>query len=385
MSAIAILFLQSGPAMPDLNGKIKSKYDFFSDFSSGLIVSPVAGEEYMKIKKIGKFKFCAYPYYRGNSLVRNLIFVWHVARNVFYYNKHTHINVVISPNPFLGAMVALMVRFFTGAKVIVEVNGNFEAAFKYGLKGEMNPGNMEKFKDRISKLVIPVVLKKADMVKLVYNKQLLSLSDNYEKNFRTTSFPNFVPIQNFLMAEKRDDKYILLLGYPWYLKGVDVLIKAFKIISKDFPEYKLKIVGWCPEGMDFFEDLAKDNQKIELSGPVYYDGVINLMTKCSVYVLASRTDSSPRVLREAMASKKPIIASNVDGVPDLIIDGFNGLLFENENVNELANKLRIILSDKNLAEKLAQNGYNYVQQNLSEQCYINNYKSMIEEICYDQG
>ena len=217
------------------------------------------------------------------------------------------------------------------------------------------------------------------MVKLVYAKQLSPLKIE-EKKVRIMSFPNIVPIKYFLEKEKKDGKYILLLGFPWYLKGVDILIKAFKEISKEFPDYRLKIVGWCPEGKEYFENLAKHNTQIDLCNPVYYEGVIKLMTECSLYILASRTDSSPRVLREAMASKKPIIAANIDGVPDLIKDGFNGLLFEKENVGDLADKIRLLLSDKFLAKRLAQNGYEYVQEHLSEKQYITQYNKMIDKV-----
>ena len=171
------------------------------------------------------------------------------------------------------------------------------------------------------------------------------------------------------------------MGFPWYLKGVDILIKAFNRIHADFPEYSLKIVGWIPEGKEYFEKLSEGNPKIELCNSVFYDKVIDLMVNCSLYVLASRTDSSPRVLREAMASKKPIIASNIDGVPDLIKDGYNGLLFEKENHEDLAQKIRLLLTDKNLANTLAENGFDYVQKYLSETCYINQYKEMIDNLC----
>ncbi|MHA1284839.1 MAG: glycosyltransferase [Promethearchaeota archaeon] len=81
-----------------------------------------------------------------------------------------------------------------------------------------------------------------------------------------------------------------------------------------------------------------------------------------------------------MASKKPIIASNVDGVPNIIKDGFNGLLFESENVDDLAKKLTFLLSNKTYRDKLANNGYNYVKNYLSEERYIENYKKMVDSI-----
>jgi glycosyltransferase involved in cell wall biosynthesis len=110
---------------------------------------------------------------------------------------------------------------------------------------------------------------------------------------------------------------------------------------------------------------------------VPYKDVIPLFAGCSLYVLASRTEAMGRVLLEAMACRKPVIASNVGGVPYVIEDGYNGLLFEKENVDDLAEKIKLVLSDNELAEKLAENGYMYVRKNLSEKNYINNYKNMI--------
>ena len=80
------------------------------------------------------------------------------------------------------------------------------------------------------------------------------------------------------------------------------------------------------------------------------------MAGCSLFVLPSRTEAMGRVLLEAMACKKPIIASNVGGIPEIIKDGYNGLLFESENVDDLAEKIRLVLSNKKYPTMLRNNG-----------------------------
>ena len=372
-----VLFLGAGPAMTDSVG-FQDKYSLLSQHFTGDIITPVAGKNYLNVKQAGAFRVHAFVYYYGNSIMRNVYtFLYTMIRALrIYYRgrKYTH---VISPNPLVTGLIALLISKFTGAKCIVEVNGNFESAFKFGDKGKREPGLSERVKDRVSKIMIAFVLKRSDMVKLVYVDQLKPL--NIKGSIKTTSFPNFVPIKRFIESPKKDAKYILLLGHPWYLKGVDILINAFNKITNEFPEYHLKVVGWCPEGRDFFENLARDNPRIELCEPVYYEEVIPLMTCCSLYVLASRTDSSPRVLREAMASKKPIIAADIDGIPALIKDGYNGLLFEKENVADLADKIRAVFNDAKLAQELSENGFQYVKEHLSEQRYVENYRMMIEK------
>jgi len=377
---VRILVMGGGPAFPD-SIPFKEKYMMFSKFYSGDIITAVAGDhKKIKDKNIGRFILHPFHYYKKSSVLRNIYQSYKlVFEGLRIYYLHKRFDIIISPNPLHTGFIGMILSFITQTKLIIEVNGNFESSFKFGREGKQVASVADRIKEKLSKILVYYIVKRADIVKLVYEKQLKPLNIN-EKKIRIMSFPNIVPIKYFLEKEKKDGKYILLLGFPWYLKGVDILIKAFNVISKEFPEYRLKIVGWCPEGKEYYKDLAKNNSKIDLCNPVYYDGVIKLMTECSLYVLASRTDSSPRVLREAMSSKKPIIAANIDGVPDLIKDGFNGLLFEKENVDDLAGKIRLILSDKSLAQRLAQNGYEYVQEHLSERQYITQYKKMVEQV-----
>ena len=86
-----------------------------------------------------------------------------------------------------------------------------------------------------------------------------------------------------------------------------------------------------------------------------------------------------RVILEAMAAGKPVIASNVDGIPYYIKDGHNGLLFQSEDPGDLASKLRIILYDRNYSDTLAKSAYEYVHRHYNENQYLNNFNRLI---CY---
>lgn len=371
-----ILFLSGGPIFPHSIPFIQ-KMKMFSGFSEGFIVAPILPETKLVNSKIGKYTIFCFKYYEGNSVIRNILYVFNILKIVFRL-KNTKIDYIISPNPLNSGLMALLLRFFLQAKVVIEVNGNFDQAFKYGRKGSQSVTFSDKIKDIISKYIVSFTLKRADLIKLVYSRQLKPLNIKLSNN--VFSFPNFVPIQKFIDAKKKEEKYLLLLGFPWYLKGVDILIKAFNLISEKFTDYKLKIVGWIPEGKEYYEKLRGNNQNIMLCDAVEYSEVIDLMARCSIYILASRTDSSPRVLREAMAANKPIIASNIDGVPELIKDGYNGLLFESGNHKDLAVKIDYLLSNPEVAKEIADAGLKFVKENLSEEIYITNYKAMLSSV-----
>jgi glycosyltransferase involved in cell wall biosynthesis len=375
-----ILFIGGGPIMPLTSPLSKMKHELMSRYFSGDIITNVTNEKHLSVKMIGDFNFHPYVAYKGNFFFRN-IQNWYnffiKALLIYYFGKPY--DVVVASNPLMNGFIAMLVGKITGAKVIVEVNGNFEDAFKYGHGESEKPGLTERIKERISMMIIPFIIKHVDAAKLLYDSQLNIFKINKKKKNITMSFPDIVPTKVFIDNEKSDGKYILLLGYPWFLKGVDILIQAFNKISDDFPEYRLKIVGWCPEGKEQYYKLAQGNKKIELCDPVPYAEVVELMSNCSLYVLASRTEAMGRVLIEAMACKKPIIASNVGGVPFIVKDGFNGLLFENENIDELAEKIRLLFSNPELGGKLAENGFNYAGRSLSEESYLNNYKQLIDK------
>jgi glycosyltransferase involved in cell wall biosynthesis len=71
------------------------------------------------------------------------------------------------------------------------------------------------------------------------------------------------------------------------------------------------------------------------------------------------------VLLEAMASGTPPIGSTAGGIPDIIIDGVNGLLFRKGNWKDLANKLLMLIQDKSFRDKLAHNARKYAEKNFS--------------------
>jgi glycosyltransferase involved in cell wall biosynthesis len=376
---IKLLFFFSGPSMPSRNPAYRGRFEALSQYFSGDIVTHASSEE-LNLKRIGRFNFIPFHYKKGHPVYRNMRFYLRVLRyalRVIRKNK-SYETVIISPDPLGTGLAAIIIGKMTKMKVIVEVNGCFDQALtSYMQKGKPN-SMMTRIKEALTSVIVPFVLKKADKVKLLYPSQLMPVLKD-SSHLDAVSFHVYIPIKSFLRQKIRDEKFILLLGHPWYLKGVDILIKAFLKISPQFPDHRLVIAGWCPDPDEkaYFLSLTQNHPKIELLDPLKYDDVISYMTRCSMYVSASRTEALGRVLVEAMASRKPIVAPEVDGIPNIVHNGLNGLLFEKESVDDLAEKMMKILTDKTFSEKLATNGYHYCQNHLSEKQYINQYKHMI--------
>ncbi len=136
-------------------------------------------------------------------------------------------------------------------------------------------------------------------------------------------------------------------------KGLRTLVDAFAQIAHVFPEVKLLVVGDGPSR----EELVDSCWHRGLAGRcIFIPAVSNVeewLHAFDVFVLPSLSEALSNVLMEAMACGCAVIASRVGGNPELVIDGETGLLFERENVDQLAAHLKRLIENPGLRCKLA--------------------------------
>jgi len=177
--------------------------------------------------------------------------------------------------------------------------------------------------------------------------------------------------------ELEEQSYILFVGRVSPEKGVHILLQAFKQIANNIPKsFRLVIVGPLGGAFNFtqpssYAEAMMKYAKEKLGERVIFTGAIDknslriLYSNAYCLVLPSFAEAFPMVLLEAMASGTPPIGSTAGGIPDIIIGGVNGLLFRKEDWRDLANKLILLISDKNLRDKLAHSARKFVERNYS--------------------
>ena len=367
-----LLFITlSGPVAIERDSLFVKMFECLSRGFEGYIIASVMKPSFLKVKTIGRFKLITFPY-RWNFIER-FSFSWikAIIEGARFWKDYRY-EVIICRDPVISGISGFILKKITRAKLILDIRGNFKKAFE---TNKVSLSNLDIIKKKVANFLIPSLLKRADIIKLLYKDQISSYKI---PNKKIICFPDFTETVSFEKQKKSDKKYILFVGGPWFLKGVDLLIKAFNKISHKFPDYRLKIYGWTwKDEKSHFENLAKENPKIEIHGPVPRSKVAELMAGCSLFVLPSRTEAMGRVLIEAMISKKPIVAANVGGIPSIVKDNFNGLLFEKENVDDLAKKMEVILKNKSLTAYLSKNGYKFAKMYLSEEVFLKNFQNMI--------
>ena len=164
-----------------------------------------------------------------------------------------------------------------------------------------------------------------------------------------------------------NDFVFLFLGRINFIKGCDVLIKAFNKINLDV-RYKLILIGSYNLNEEYLR-MIQNNESIIIKSPMKNISVP--LFSSDVVILPSRYDLFPFFMLEAGMAKKPFIGGRTGGIAEIIEDGVDGLLVEPGNENDLLEKMMLLVNDGKFREKLAYNLYNKVQKLPTANEYIN--------------
>jgi len=169
------------------------------------------------------------------------------------------------------------------------------------------------------------------------------------------------------------DKVIGFVGRIVREKGIKELILSLKQVKEVIPNIKLLIVGdtlktdrdqRTRKRIRRFIDINKLGNKIIFIG--FRKEIYQIYKIMDVFVLPSHREGMPRTILEAMASGKPVIATNIRGCREEVIDGVTGLLIPVKNSTALAAAIKKLLLDKSLADKMGLAGYKRAQDSFDE-------------------
>jgi len=209
--------------------------------------------------------------------------------------------------------------------------------------------------------------------RLVYNQMDFNISVS-EYNRKRASLIYKIPLDKIITIPSAVDNSFLedisLKGgskpsYPIILyvgrlaprKGVHYLLQAMPSITKHLPKARLVIVGVGP-----LEHHLKDlSRRLDLQNSVTFLGYVSdekirrLFAFADVVAVPSVFEGCPLVLLEAMAAGKPVVASAVQAIPEVIKHGFSGLLVKPSNIHEIEHAVVRLLKDESFAKYLGEN------------------------------
>ena len=167
--------------------------------------------------------------------------------------------------------------------------------------------------------------------------------------------PSPLDVQKFNKIEnvKKIENQVAYIGRDSHEKGIDILKKAESQINGN--------VVYCVDRS--------------------WEDAMRIIKSSSAVVVPSRMESLPTTIKEAFYLNVPVVATNVGGIPELVIDNETGLLVPSENPEKLADAVNELLSDTEKAKKLARNGNDFVKKNMTWDVilpkYIQFYKNLL--------
>ncbi len=182
-------------------------------------------------------------------------------------------------------------------------------------------------------------------------------------------------------------RILLFVGGFKREKGVFDLIEVFAELGEIAGEVVLLMIGDGPEksALEASVDRHGVSDRIIFKGNVPHEEISSYMNAADMFVLPTHSEGMPNVVLEAMACGLPVIAGSVGGIPEIITDGDDGLLFPAGDVGALRGCLLRLLSDPVLAASMGDRALKKVTENFSWPKNASEHLGVYEEILERQG
>lgn len=239
--------------------------------------------------------------------------------------KESDADIVLGCNDYICNAMVINKPFFRGRIIVTQHN-----AIEF-----LSPKRL---------LLESLILRFADLFVVLseHNKQY------YEKKGVKNCIvvPNAIS-QEFLDIHDNREKIIITAGRLSRVKGFDFLIRAFKLVHDENPEWRLRILG-DGEDRDRLSGLIKElNLEDVVSLPGMTQSVITEFRKGSLFALTSHSEGFPMVLLEAMSQGLPIVSVDIPVISEILDNGTYGVL-TSRNEEEFALAINAFLSDEQL-------------------------------------
>jgi glycosyltransferase involved in cell wall biosynthesis len=169
-----------------------------------------------------------------------------------------------------------------------------------------------------------------------------------------------------------------LLQGAWIWGKTKEILTLIKVIEA-MPGITFYWAGDGPYRQKITDVLGKYDNFKWLGALEYPDKVRQYLATLDVYALASGIDMSPLTLQEAQLMRKPVVATNAGGIPELMIDKETGFLVEKGDHEDWIKKLTLLINDKKLAEKMGSSGRKFVEDNFSWERMAKRFLKIVQE------
>jgi glycosyltransferase involved in cell wall biosynthesis len=352
----------------DLSSKILSVGPDYHNHRGGVGAVIAVYSQYYEI-----FNFIA-TYKVGSVFYKTMVFFLSTFKLVYVLLFNRKIKIIHIHGASYGSFYRKFIVFFIGKyifgkKVIYHIHGGGFPVF-YGKSGPF------------SKRLIKTFIAKADIVICLSQ----SWNDYFKSNFKTK---RLVILSNVIDYPEKSVEHtkstimtFLFFGLVCKEKGIFDLVE---VIGKNKDKYRNRIklkIGGNGE-IQYLKELINKHQIediVEFIGWVVSEEKKKVLNGADVFILPSYNEGVPISILEAMSYGKPIIATNVGGIPEIVIMNKNGLLIDPGKPDQIEKAIDTLLENPELVKELGENSEKMIQKNLPHSVIKeleDNYKSTL--------
>lgn len=376
-----ILYIHS-TQVPPTRDELQDRFHLLSEFLDAEVVQPIWFDSPAKVDDFfgpGSFPTFTRGVVRYHWILWSQNRILYPLRRLVSYislgrklHRQNPFDCIIAYSHMTTGVCAAILKVITGAKLIIEIVTAPEHAY---LVERETPTFVERMMHVYSDICLKISLGMCDRVHLLAPTQI-------------NRYPEFSAVKNSVFADfvnesqlggQRDESelYAVLVGAPWYLKGVDVAIQAFRRVEAEFPMAKLKILGHFPDWKPL-QALMGDSKQIEILQARPFAEAASIIRNASIMLHPSRCEGLPRVITEAMFVGIPVIATKVGGIPHIVRDGENGFLVDVNDIDAVEKSLRTLFGDAQLRRDMGMRGQAIAEREFTEERYVENFLEMVE-------
>ena len=307
--------------------------------------------------------------------------VWYLKRKIMeIYPDVVHAQGTSTPYSTTAALVCKEYPTLLSVRGIVAKELKFYTGLNFIFGASIERANEKYVLSKIPNIIVTSPHSN-DVIRNMTNSKIYVIPNGID----------FDEIQKIRAEDQLKHPAILFVGTYGKVKGIDVLLNAVPIVRKEIPNLHVYIAGKSGSENENLKKLVKAlniEENVTFLGFISGDEKYAYYKSADIYVQPSRYETFGVVLLEAMACGKPVIASRVGGIPFVVEDGKNGLLFESENVEELAEKVILLLRDEELRTKMGEAGRERAKRftwERSAEMTVEVYKEVIENAEYEDN
>lgn len=346
-----------------------------------VITNNVKGEEYHETDNLKIIKVNPTLEYKGGlppSFLENMQYVINAYKKGVSLIKKEKVDIIHSNN-FSPALAGSLISYITKIPHITTIHDIFSTNDRNFWQKWANQANVS----YTNSMLVPFFEKLMMKFKFDCIHTVSEATKNDIMNIGTKKsiwvIPNTIEDEEVIKTELRNEQFIYL-GRLVFYKNIEVILRAFSIVTKKYPNAKLIIAGDGPHRDTLQKTAEKIKDNIIFRGYVTPTEKFKLLAESNSLLFPSLCEGFGLVILEAFSQKKPVLTSNIPPMSDIIEDQKIGYLIDPHDEMAWAEKIIKLIKDPKLSQNMGESGYQVLKEKYNQEIFYQKLLNMYQTV-----